>query len=233
LYSDGRRPFQLTLDVSHSQEGGTGSHSLTLSPVVTWRATDRLAFSLGPAYERIVNGWQYVTQVPKTTAAASVHYVLARLDQTTLSLVSRADFAFSRKLTLQLYAEPFLSAGRYSLFKQVREPRAARVADRVTALDRNATSDLSFDNPDFNLKAFNLNLVWRWEYRPGVDAVPGVDPGTGGSGDPGIAGPRPRPGRTVRWAGTERAAGESKLAARGVRPIIRILAHRVRARGPD
>jgi hypothetical protein len=178
LYSDTRRPVQLTLAADQSREGGSGSHSLSFSPAVAWRATDRFAISVGPEYANSVNGWQYVTQ-------ASGHYVMARLEATTLSLVARADFAFSRKMTLQLYAEPFLSVGRYREFKEVRTPRAPRPADRVVAFgpdrialdgasrryvvdtDGDRTADVSFDDPDFNLGEFNLNLVWRWEYRPG------------------------------------------------------------------
>jgi hypothetical protein len=178
LYSDGRRPFQLTLTADQSHEGGSGSHSFTVSPAVTWRATDRFAASVGPEYARSVGGWQYVTQ-------ASGHYVMARLEAMTISLVTRADFAFSRKMTLQLYAEPFLSVGRYRAFKEVRHPRAPRPAERVVAFspdrivldgdsrrysvdsDGDGTPDLSFDDPDFNLREFNLNFVWRWEYRPG------------------------------------------------------------------
>lgn len=33
--------------------------------------------------------------------------------------------------------------------------------------DGDGTAELSFRNPDFNVRTFRSNLVLRWEYRPG------------------------------------------------------------------
>ncbi|HEX3234703.1 MAG TPA: DUF5916 domain-containing protein, partial [Gemmatimonadales bacterium] len=138
-----------------------------------------------PNFGRTVSGWQYVDQPAEVASPTSVHFVTGRLDQATVSLTARADFAFSRNMTLQLYAQPFLSAGSYTDFKEVRDPRASKAADRVVPyatnqiayeptdrtygidLDGDAIPEYTFANPDFNQKNFNLNMVWRWEYRPG------------------------------------------------------------------
>jgi hypothetical protein len=37
----------------------------------------------------------------------------------------------------------------------------------VADTDGDGTPDIIFANPDFSQSSFNLNLVWRWEYRPG------------------------------------------------------------------
>ncbi len=179
-----RKPFQLTLWGNLTSEPGSESHSWDIAPTVTWRATDRLNLSLGPEFNHTIYGWQYVTTAGEA-GGAPLHYVMGRLDQSTVSLIARADFAFSSRMTLQLYMQPFLSAGQYTDLKEVRNPRADRPEDRLyrypsdqvsyiaasnsylVDTDGDGTSDISFANPDFNQQAFNLNAVWRWEYRPG------------------------------------------------------------------
>jgi hypothetical protein len=108
------------------------------------------------------------------------HYILGALDRTTTALTTRVDLAFSPTLTLQLYAQPFLSAGSYSDFKEVVAPRSKAYADRFRPLalqlrdnvyssDQNGDGivDIEFDNPAFNVREFRSNTVLRWEYRPG------------------------------------------------------------------
>ena len=91
----------------------------------------------------------------------------------------RPFFAFTPNLSLQLYAQPFVSSGRYSGFKQVADPKGERYADRFTPLKTEIASvgyaaDIDGDgtpefirNLDFNFKQFRSNVVLRWEYRLG------------------------------------------------------------------
>ena len=101
------------------------------------------------------------------------------MDQTTVGATYRVDYAFTPTLSLQLYAQPFVSAGEYREFKQVADPRAERYTDRLTPVDTRADGDEyfvdldgdgseeSFTNPDFNVRQFRSNAVLRWEYLPG------------------------------------------------------------------
>jgi hypothetical protein len=151
------------------------SWSLGASPEVNVRPSGRASFRAGVSFSRNVDDRQWVDDFTGTRT----EYVFGRIDQTTVGLVARVDYAFSPTLSLQVYAEPFVSAGRYSDFKRVADPRAARYADRFellttreadgviyTDVDGNGTEE-SFDNPDFNFKQFRSNTVLRWEYRPG------------------------------------------------------------------
>jgi hypothetical protein len=89
------------------------------------------------------------------------HYVFARLDQQEASLRFRLDYTASTTLTLQAYAEPFVSKGRHSNVRELSAtPRAERYDDRFQPYS-------GFAAPDFNSKFFNSNVVVRWEYRPG------------------------------------------------------------------
>ena len=118
--------------------------------------------------------------VAQAGTGATPRYVLGALDRTTTSLTTRLDLAFSPTVTLQLYGQPFLSAGTYTRFKEVVAPRARNYSDlfqplslqlknNVYSSDQNGDGvvDLEFDNPAFNVREFTSNTVFRWEYRPG------------------------------------------------------------------
>jgi hypothetical protein len=109
------------------------------------------------------------------------------VEQTTVAMTARLNYTFSPTLSLQFYAQPFISAGDYTSFKVVTDPRASAFADRTHTLtgsevtsqvvdgDREYSVDLNgdgamdhtFEDPSFNFRQLRSNLVLRWEYRPG------------------------------------------------------------------
>jgi hypothetical protein len=88
-------------------------------------------------------------------------------------------------LSIQFYGQPFISAGKYTEFKNITDSRAKEYSDRFHIfiedemdydpdaeeyyVDENLDGvvDYSFGNPDFNFQQFRMNLVVRWEYIPG------------------------------------------------------------------
>jgi hypothetical protein len=126
--------------------------------------------------------------VGSTSLDDAPHYVFSRLEQSTASLTARLSYTFTPNLSLQLYAQPFLSAGDATRFREValadggaRVVDADRFGDRFRPLgapaladdeyradaDGDGDADVRFTNPDFNVKEFLSNAVLRWEYRPG------------------------------------------------------------------
>lgn len=95
------------------------------------------------------------------TTNGSLHYAFAHLDQQEASLSFRVDYTATPNLTVQAYAQPFVSKGRNS---NVRELSAT---PRATAYSNRYQPWAGYTPGDFNLKFFNSNLVVRWEYRPG------------------------------------------------------------------
>jgi hypothetical protein len=130
---------------------------------------------VGSFLNKNVNDRQWVSRVDLDDA----HYVFGRIEQSTVGLTARVDYAFTPTLSLQVYAQPFVSAGSYNDYKQVADPVADQYADRFALLDAEESggtvrADLdgdgtreSFGAPDFNFKQFRSNAVLRWEYRPG------------------------------------------------------------------
>ena len=151
---------------------------------VTFRPSTALEVSLGPGYNRSHAVAQYVRSVADETAGRTYgrRYVFSDLDQTTLSMSTRVSWTFTPRLSLQLYAQPFLASGDYSRFKELHEPRRwgwdvygegeGTVTDVAGGylIDPDGTGPapaFTLANPDFNVRSLRGNAVLRWEYRPG------------------------------------------------------------------
>jgi len=92
-----------------------------------------------------------------------IRHVFARLDQRTLGMNLRVNYAAARDLTLELYAEPFVSTGTYTDFRVPSEtPDAASFADRFVPYAPPASVATAF-----RFRQLRTNAVARWEYRPG------------------------------------------------------------------
>ena len=98
--------------------------------------------------------------VTDTISPFETHYTFGHLNLKELSLTGRVDYTLSTALTLQLYAQPFLSKGTYSNVRELTDdPRAAAFDDRYKPYAAPADG--------VNKKVFNSTAVLRWEYRPG------------------------------------------------------------------
>jgi hypothetical protein len=177
FYSPQQNSLRVNASYSFARGDNRGTRSASFSPTIAWQPLTSLTATLGPSVTKEKDDIFYVAQAG---ADASPTYVLGALNRTTTALTTRVDLAFSPSLTLQLYAQPFLSAGAYSDFKEVIAPRAAKYADRfhgfvpqlngkTYSADTNGdgVTDFTFDDPAFNVKDFRSNTVLRWEYRPG------------------------------------------------------------------
>ena len=141
--------------------GGTsefGPHFFSVSPGLTFRPAPQLSVSGGFRFNKFDHDAQWVTN--EESAGAPTHYVFARLDQRTVALTTRVNYTMSPTRSLQIYAEPFVSAGAYTGYKELVDGRAddwrARYAPYAYA-----------DDADFNYRSFRTTNVLRWEYRPG------------------------------------------------------------------
>ena len=179
VVSDQRRWLSGELMMRGSVDDAGGGRRLTLAPMVTLRPSARAELSLQPNVTRVTNPSQYVETA---FAGDDTSYVTGALAQTTTSLTARLNLTFSPTLSLQLYAEPFLSTGAYRALGEVRDARARRLADRIAPftvssiarlgdrlrIDRGGVrAPITFDDPDFAVRSLEANAVMRWEYRPG------------------------------------------------------------------
>ena len=155
--TDDRKP--VAFDVFWS--AGTsefGPHYVEANPGVTFRPASSIAISGGFRISRFDHDAQWVTN--EESANNPTHYVFARLDQRTVALTTRVNYTMSPTLSLQIYAEPFVSAGAYSGYKELVNGRADDWQSRYAPYAYGG-------NADFNYRSFRTTNVLRWEYRPG------------------------------------------------------------------
>ena len=124
------------------------------------RISSRFSTSLNVGASKRADNQQWIANYGHFLSDTT-HYTFARLAQTTVSMTARASFTATPLLTFQFYAQPFMSAGSFSDWRELDAPRADAYDDRFQSYGNGAVPN------GFNFKQFNSNAVVRWEYRPG------------------------------------------------------------------
>jgi hypothetical protein len=184
--------FQLDSDPNKRWTFGGGLHGLhyrrdweqswSARAYVEWKPGARLSLRLEPQIERTGTSSQYVDTFDDPAAMHTFghRYVFADLDQTTLSASLRLNWIFTPKMSLEVYAQPLLSSGRYTGFKELARPQSYdfnRYPDAAPTSDPDRiildpdgvgpAASQEIDDPNFSLASLRGNAVLRWEYSPG------------------------------------------------------------------
>jgi hypothetical protein len=152
--------------------------SLSLRPSTT------LQVSFGPTLTRERSTTQFILSRADSLVPATFgrRYVFADVDRSTLSLDTRVSWTLSPTLSLQVFAQPFLSSGDFENYKEFLAPGTYDFG--VYGRDRgtiNSTASgylvdpdgsgpagsFSLAERDFTFRSLRGNAVLRWEYRPG------------------------------------------------------------------
>lgn len=155
--------------------GVNGYVDLLMKPAPNWE------LSLGPSLSRSHSAAQYLFAAadPLASRTYGARYVFAELDQTVLALETRLNYTFTPRLSLQVFAQPFIAAGEYGPPMEFERPGAfdflvygedvGEVVDGVIYPDGVYDGAPSYPapQPDFNLRSLRGNAVLRWEWRPG------------------------------------------------------------------
>jgi hypothetical protein len=185
--------FQLNSDPNKHWIYGAGLHgnhyrrgweqSWSARAAVEWKPGSRVSLRVEPQVERSRTSSQYVDTFDDALATSTFghRYVFAGLDQTTVSASVRLNWIFTPRLSLEVYAQPLLSSGRYAGFKELARPRGydftaypdpAPTADpdRIIVDPDGAggpAAGQEIDDPNFSLASLRGNAVLRWEYSAG------------------------------------------------------------------
>ena len=152
LSSDDRKPVALNT-FAFSARDRAGSTVWEVNPSLSWRPSSFMSLSTGFTVGRNRDNAQWIENLDD-------RYVFGRLAQRTVAMTARLNYTVTPTLSIQLYAQPFVSAGGYSGFKQLADGRAREFGSRYTPFDYTGS-------PDFNYRSFRTTNVVRWEYRPG------------------------------------------------------------------
>ncbi|ACB75695.1 DUF5916 domain-containing protein [Opitutus terrae] len=173
--SDGARKTQFKMSAGGAKLAGEGSSYYEFEPGIVRRFGDRVRADVKIGFSESRQERQYAGQ---TDTPAGTRYVMGRMDQKSLWAQLRLQANFSPTLSLTYFAGPYASTGRFDRFSVVARPRAADNDDRFEWLDttradadgytaRWRTETFRFDDPDFDWRELNSNLVLKWEFRPG------------------------------------------------------------------
>lgn len=182
ISTDIRKKVRFSLEMSNEWSENNAERETELSGGITINPGNTLMLSVVPSFSRNKNQLQYVDTVDYHDGA---RYIFAQIDQKTFALTLRFDISITPDLTIQFYGQPFISAGKYTDFKKITQPRASSFNDRFHVYtgseieydpgaeiyrfdeNRDGKMDYQVDQPNFNFLQFRSNLVIRWEYKPG------------------------------------------------------------------
>lgn len=187
LSTDRRKPLVLSTNPSYSWgEEGVDEYRVNLD--IMYRLASNVSLTLGPSFSFAESTSQYVDawEDPTAVGFSGWRYLFSDLTRKSLSMDTRLDVTFTPTLSLELFAQPFISSARYTRFKEFAAPRTVEKViygqdqgtvhaegageDRRYTVDpdgRGPADSFSFEDPDFNFRSLRGNAVLRWEYRPG------------------------------------------------------------------
>jgi hypothetical protein len=196
INTDRRRPVSFGFDGKYESGAAFTVHEFGVQ--VRWRPAPRFELAVQPELRRRTGGDQYVTAFddPDHAPTFGRRYLFGDLERRSVAMETRMAVTFTRSLTLQLFAQPLLEAGRYTDYKELAAPGTFdfHVLEPGNAQDRSGDGridaceggricyangwqyvdatgdgaiDHAFSDRDFNVVSLRGNAVLRWEYRPG------------------------------------------------------------------
>lgn len=182
--SDTRKDLSLGIS-GWTKTGKEGSLFLIENQIsLSYQPIDRLNLSATPRYTIINHRLQFNSSASFREAS---RYITSMLNQRTMSLAMRINFALTANLSIQYYAEPFITAGTYQNFSFVTNATAQTIESQLNFYeedqliynkeegfyrvdeDLDGTVDYGFPDPNFSLAQFRSNMVLRYEYKPGSE----------------------------------------------------------------
>jgi hypothetical protein len=158
IESDSRKAWYASAFTGAWRGDEGNSHGWWFNPGGQFRVSSRFSVSGSLNYSHDFNDKQWRANFG-TAGNDTTHYTFARLDQKTLDMTTRINFTMTPALSLQFYGNPFASTGDYSNWRELKDARAEKYADRFKAY--------AGDPGGFSFKQFRSNTVLRWEYKPG------------------------------------------------------------------
>jgi hypothetical protein len=181
LHTDESKPVSFYMDISQRINDDKISYANWISPGVSMKISNALNVGANVGLQGNRNSLQWVDG---PEIGNKTEYLLAQIDQKTMSMTLRLNYTFTPSFTLQYYGSPFISTGKYSKYKRMIHSTASSFKNRFVEYpsslviynsedekyeinDTELAKSFTFDNPNFNFTEFRSNLVARWEYKAG------------------------------------------------------------------
>jgi len=160
--TDWRKPASLHVSFNYDH-GDEGKRGYRIYSRLRWNQSQHFSHSLGLGWYGSRNGDQWLSNAANdgsqvgVTGIGGVDYIFGKLDQDTFDITLRSNILFNRDQSLQIYLQPYLSYGDFS------DASWLAAADSYDL----RPYDMDASQADFKFGAVNLNVVYRWEWRPG------------------------------------------------------------------
>jgi hypothetical protein len=157
LNTDSRKWWQINPNIEggDTKDGHYNYYGLWLS----LQPTSNIEFNGGPGYMRSDGVSRWLTALTDENGNRTDE-IFGEQHVRRFDMTLRGTWTFTKDLSLQIYAQPFMAAVDYNNFKRMIAP------DKFEYVDTSIYNEEK-RKPDFNTKSFNSNVVLRWEYRPG------------------------------------------------------------------
>ena len=124
LRSDGRKPI-VVVGYFNMRRDQSGEWGRDIGLNFEARPTTSVRLVVEPGLSRGHSTRQYVMARSDALATNTygARYIFADVDATTVQMLTRVNWTFSPRMSLELVAQPFLSSGDYDNYKEFRTPR--------------------------------------------------------------------------------------------------------------
>ncbi|MCK4412785.1 MAG: carbohydrate binding family 9 domain-containing protein [Candidatus Eisenbacteria sp.] len=158
--TDSRKDLVFGLDLNYWDDAARNI-SRYFGVGIEWNQSNAVHHSLNTGFQNRIDDTQHLGNFENPGGGiGGVSYVYGVLHQKVFDLTLRSNVLFSRNQSLELYVQPYLTVGDYRQARELARPDSYDLAPYEC-------EGFNVDDYDFNYSAVNLNLVYRWEYRPG------------------------------------------------------------------
>ncbi len=176
LQTNGSKDLRVALGTRYIVHDDNVSKRNLHNFLIRWQINDRLSISTSADYDLSTDHHQYVRKV--SLSNENTGYLVGTLKRKTIQATLRLEYFFSPELSLQYYANPYATVGKYNDFRRVIDGSNKNINQRylpLTTLPVDNGYILTEDSgelytipiPDFDYQEFRSNLVARWEFNPG------------------------------------------------------------------
>ncbi|MDC6363624.1 MULTISPECIES: DUF5916 domain-containing protein [Flavobacteriaceae] len=184
LGTDTRKKLSVNMD-GWTKTGNGDSYFLFETGIgIVYQPINQLGVSVSPRYNIIRHRIQFNESLVYND---TYQYIMSRLDQDTFGLAFRMNYTINPNLSIQYYAEPYISTGLYDDFGHMVDPLAKSQDEQIlfysdsqltyneannhyeVDTNNNGVTNYTFNDPDFSFAQFRSNLVVRYEYKPGSE----------------------------------------------------------------
>jgi len=152
-------------------DSATLQRGVIVSASAKLRIVPSLRLDLTPSFSAVETHRQYVSTVddPMATDTFGAHYLFGHLHRKDAALELRATWSLSPDLVLTLYAQPFVSVGRYDEIGELVAANSADVRwlDTTRAGTTRIVGGFPISEPDYRVASLRSTAVLRWELAPG------------------------------------------------------------------